>query len=160
VDNTRGLIFLGTPFEGSAKARWGSLALRYLSIISSTNNEKVKDLEERSQKIVSINEAFLKFLKVRDRTPAPVEVACFFEEYPTYVAGKNLGMIVPKDSASLPGIDLFSIAANHVDMCKFEDEYRNGYTTISNMLNEWIKEFDEPPPDKEKNVSLALYEHV
>jgi hypothetical protein len=138
IDSVRGMIFLGTPLEGSVKARWGSIALKYLDLISSTNKEKVKDLEERSARLISINENFLKFIKARDRSRNPVEIACFFEEYPTYVAGKNMGMIVSKSAAVIPGVDPLSIAANHVNMCRFEDEYRNGYITIVNLLNHWI----------------------
>lgn len=142
VKQTRAMIFLGTPFEGSEKAEWANTALRYLSWISSTNNEKTKDLEERSAKLASINEAFLKFLKARDRSKIPVEVACYFEEYPIYVAGKKLGVIVPRKSAVLAGIDPLSIPANHVDMCKFEDEDRNGFRSISEKLSQWITVMD------------------
>lgn len=154
VDSTRGLIFLGTPFEGSAKAKWGSVALHYLALASSTNNTKVKDLEERSQKLISINEAFLRFLKARDRS-TPVEVACFFEEYPTYITGKNIGMIVPKSSAILPGIDALSIAASHTDMCKFEDQYRNGYISITSVLSQWTQALDVSPDKDASKVGVA-----
>lgn len=155
VDSTYGLIFLGTPFEGSVKARWASVALKYLEVVRPTNNDKVKDLEKRSQKLVSINEAFLKFLKARDRSPTPVEIACFFEEYPTYVAGKNIGMIVPKSSAMLPGVDLLSISGSHAGMCRFEDEHRNGYISISNLLSQWIRALDVRPDKDENNVSVV-----
>jgi hypothetical protein len=49
--------------------------------------------------------------------------------------------IVPKESASLPGVDAQSIQAHHTDMCKFEDEDREGYKSISQKLSQWISEF-------------------
>ena len=81
---------------------------------------------------MNINNAFQKFLKARDRleTGQFVEVACFFEQYAMYKAGKKIRIIIPKKSACLPGIDLQLIQANHVNMCKFEDEDREGYKNI------------------------------
>jgi hypothetical protein len=162
VDNTCGAIFLGTPFEGSEKANWGSVALNFLSLLSSTKQEDVRDLEQRSQKLVSINEAFLKFLKERDRdrTKGPVEIACFFEEHPTYVRGKKLGLIVQKSSAgAIPGIDPVSISASHSGMCKFPGDYVNGYINISQLLARWITALEEEPnPSKDK--VCPTYNHI
>lgn len=119
-------------------------ALRVLDWVSTTHKEDVKDLEERSAKLMNINEAFQKLLKVRDRSETGqfVEVACFFEQYAMYKAGKKIGTIVPKESASLPGIDPQSIQATHIDMCKFEDEDREGYKNISQRLCQWVSDLD------------------
>ena len=86
VERTIGVVFLGTPFEGSSKAKWGSRALQILGWISTTHKQDIKDLEERSAKLISVNEAFQKFLKARDRSESRefVEVACFFEQYAMY----------------------------------------------------------------------------
>lgn len=144
MEKAIGVIFLGTPFEGSSKAKWGSRALKILDLFSTTHKDDIKDLEERSAKLMSINDAFQKFLKTRDRSEAGeiVEVACFFEEYAVYKARTKIGVIVPKESACLPGIDPQSIAANHVDMCRFEDEDREGYKSISQKLSQWISDVD------------------
>jgi hypothetical protein len=149
VEKTTGVVFLGTPFEGSSKAKWAGRALMVLDWVSTTHKEDVKDLEQRSAKLLSINEAFQKFLKVRDRSDTKqfLEVACFFEQYAMYKAGKRIGTIVPKESACLPGIDPQSIQANHVDMCKFEDEDREGYKNISQRLSQWVSDLDRQRKD-------------
>ncbi|RYO56649.1 hypothetical protein AA0116_g8440 [Alternaria tenuissima] len=152
VNHTGGVVFLGTPFEGSSKAEWGRTALRVVDCFSDTKKEDVKDLEERSAKLVSINEAFLKFLKARDRSGAPVEVECFFEALSLKILGKRF-LIVPKKSAVLPGIDGQSIEANHVDMCKFADEERSGFRSISEKLSQWIKAMHEIPAKTGDQVS-------
>jgi hypothetical protein len=146
ADRTVGIIFLGTPFEGSSKAKWGKRGLQMLDWMSTTHKEDVKDLEERSAKLIDIYEAFQKFLKLRDRSETRnfVEIACFFEQYAMYKGRVKIGVIVPKESASLPGIDPQSIQANHVDMCKFEDEDREGYKNISHKLSQWIHGLDRP----------------
>jgi hypothetical protein len=161
ADRTIGVIFLGTPFEGSSKAKWGSRALKLLDWVSTTHREDVKDLEERSAKLISINTAFQKYLKARDRSESRefMEVACFFEEYAMYKATKKLGVIVPKESACLPGIDPQLIQANHVDMCRFEDEDREGYKRISQKLSQWILDFESRSKgsgeDSQVSISFA-----
>lgn len=124
----------------SSKAKWAGKALKVPDWLSTTHSEDVKDLEERSAKLIHINNAFHKFLKVRDRSETGefVEVACFFEQYAMYKAGKKIGIIVPKESTCLPGIDPLSIQANHVGMCRFEDEDREGYRNISQRLSQWV----------------------
>jgi hypothetical protein len=149
------VIFLGTPFEGSSKAKWASRALKVLAWVSTTHTEDVKDLEERSAKLMNINDSFHKFLKDRDRSESRqfVEVACFFEQYPMYnLAGQKIGTIVPKESASLPGIDPQSIQANHVEMCKFEDEEREGYKNISQRLSTWVADIGRTSPKASEKV--------
>ncbi|KAF9893431.1 hypothetical protein FE257_010743 [Aspergillus nanangensis] len=145
VDNTIGIIFLGTPFEGSSKAKWATRALNMLDWISTTHKEDINDLQERSARLIDINHDFQKFLKARDRSKNTqfVEVACFFEQYAMYNRVRRIGIIVPKESASLPGIDPQSIQANHVDMCKFEDEDREGYRNVSQLLAQWISRFQQ-----------------
>jgi hypothetical protein len=161
VEKTTGIIFLGTPFEGSSKAKWAGRALKVLDWVSTTNKEDMKDLEERSAKLMSINEAFQKLLKARDRSETRqfVEIACFFEQYAMYKGGKKIGIIVPKESACLPGVDPQSIQANHVDMCKFEDEDREGYKNISQRLSQWISDLDRQCKGAatESNVRLLPY---
>jgi len=158
VNHTAGVIFLGTPFEGSEKARWGNRALQLLQLVSATNNEKMKVLEERSQKLAGINADFYKLLKKRDQSANHLNVACFFEVYPTYVARKDIGLIVPKDSATLSGIDPIPIEASHTGMCRFVDEHRNGYKSISSTLTEWIRRLGEKPSANDGQYSVYLGE--
>ena len=157
MQRTVGIIFLGTPFEGSSKAKWGSRALKILDWISTTQKAHTKDLEERSAKLSSVNESFQKFLKARDRSESRefVEVACFFEEYAMYKLKTKIGVIVPKESACLPGIDPQSIQANHVDMCKFEDEDREGYKSISQKLSQWISNLDRRSKESEADSQVC-----
>lgn len=160
MGKTIGVTFLGTPFEGSSKAKWAGKALKVLDWLSTTHSEDVKDLEERSAKLIHINNAFHKFLKVRDRSETGefVEVACFFEQYAMYKAGKKIGIIVPKESTCLPGIDPLSIQANHVGMCRFEDEDREGCRNISQRLSQWVSDLDRQHKGSAANqVRLTSY---
>ncbi|KAH8892162.1 hypothetical protein GQ53DRAFT_806100 [Thozetella sp. PMI_491] len=147
VGKVRGMIFLGTPFAGSEKASWALIGTQFLSLFSSTNEEKIGDLEKRSKMLIDINNNFLQVIKERDRIGPWIEVACYFEEIPTKAAGFSIGFIVDRASATLPGIVPLSIQEDHSDMCKFEDEYRSGFISISNKLSQWIQALDKKAED-------------
>lgn len=137
-----GMIFLGTPFAGAKQARWAEIATKLMSVISTTNGDLIKDLEERSKALVEINDNFAQLIKARDRTPPWIEIACYFEGLPTYVKKKSIGFIVDKASATLPGIAPVSIEKNHASMPKFDGEYRPGFISISDKLFRWIQDLD------------------
>ncbi|OBT51772.1 hypothetical protein VE04_08326, partial [Pseudogymnoascus sp. 24MN13] len=149
IERVCGMIFLGTPFAGSKQARWAEFGVNLLSSMSQTNGEKIKDLEERSKLLVEINQSFSQFIKGRDRKGPWIEIACYFEEIPTRIMGKNIGFIVDKSSATLDGIVPLSIQEEHADMCKFEDEFRNGFISITDKLNSWIKALEKKTGNNE-----------
>lgn len=156
------MVFLGTPFEGSAKAEWGKVGKRLASMIPSIKTDDVKDLQERSAKLVSINNDLTKYVKERDRDhkKRPLDIVCYFEQYPMYIGIKDIGKIVTKPSAaSLPAVTTLSIPANHDTMCKFSGDFVNGYISVSGQLMQWIKALDTKKNGKEDNeVCSACYQ--
>lgn len=165
ADNTVGMIFLGTPFAGSDKARWGGIGVGLANLLGlKTKDTDIEDLKEGSAKLTEINRNFKNLIKERDRNHElrKLEVVCYFEEHPTYVARKHLGSmvsigkIVDKDSAGDIQADMLSIADNHSDMCKFGAEYLAGYQSVSGQLVQWIKALDRKIDKDGKNkVSLC-----
>ncbi|KAI1205958.1 uncharacterized protein F4807DRAFT_464190 [Annulohypoxylon truncatum] len=152
-----GMIFLGTPFAGSKQARWAEIAIKLMSTISNTNENLVKDLEERSKTLAEINSNFTQLVKARDRTPHWIEIACYFEGLPTIGKRKGSAFIVDKDSATLPGIAPVSIEKNHVNMPKFDGEYRPGFISISDKLSRWIQDLDrKDDEDKQKAGGINI----
>ncbi|CAG8982619.1 hypothetical protein HYALB_00008111 [Hymenoscyphus albidus] len=141
---TIGTLFLGTLFAGSAAAKYGHLAEGLYSL-------------KRSERLATINDAFAKLLRPRDRSESRnfIEVATFFEEYPVRKLGKKTMTIVPKESASIFGFDLQSIAAYHMDMTKLEGSYVPGYIDVSNKLKQWIKGLDMSK-EQRKNAGLDI----
>lgn len=144
--NTKGIIFMGTPFAGSDKATWGAIGLNIVKALKmQTKDTDVTDLNERSAALVTINREFDEFIKARDRDrkAGPVEIVCYFEDAPTYVVGAEIGKVVSKDSAArLSAIKALAIADNHVDMCKFPGDFAHGYVSVSSQLSAWIADLE------------------
>ncbi|KAK3986483.1 Alpha/Beta hydrolase protein [Cladorrhinum sp. PSN332] len=141
VDHTIGVLFLGTPFQGSSLATYGAVAISILEYIMKTQPDSLETLEKKSKKLADINKEFAVFLKERDRAHGKprLEIACFFEERPIW--GKVF--VVPKISATWLGVDPLSIDANHREMCRFDSEYSMGYKSIAGKLKQWIEEYDK-----------------
>lgn len=117
---------------------------RLASLFPSIKTDDIEDLEERSAKLMSINNDLVEYIKWRDRNRGkrPLEIAYYFEEQAT-IAKKNIGVIVTKPSpASLPGIAVFPIPSNHYNMCKFAGDFVNGYISVSGQLTRWISMLD------------------
>lgn len=87
---TRGIAFLGTPFEGSDKAKWAETGLRFFLLFKDTNDAIPTDLREDSKKLSDVGEAFPDLLRRRRESEEPrskIEVTCFCEERRTKILG-------------------------------------------------------------------------
>ncbi|KAJ8128263.1 hypothetical protein O1611_g5372 [Lasiodiplodia mahajangana] len=54
-----------------------------------------------------------------------------------------MGFIVPKESATWLGQDAQSIQANHVNMCRFEDNFGSDYKSVVGKLSQWVKDVEK-----------------
>jgi hypothetical protein len=162
-------VFLGTPHEGSNKAKWAETGQKFLKFFRKDTSKEIIDiLKEDSVKLGELGEAFPVFLRSRRESQEPgtkIEVVCFFEEYETpigMVCQSNLLLAMPalnhmkivtKSSASLAGYEKLSIPADHQDMCKFSDKSDVGYRRVSDVLRRWTRELGESRETKTSNVS-------
>ncbi|KAI1196141.1 hypothetical protein F5X97DRAFT_223653 [Nemania serpens] len=62
-------------------------------------------------------------------------MTCFYEEMPVV----GVGLIVPQDSAIIPGYVPIGIHANHMDMTKFAALDDPGFIAVSGELQRWIR---------------------
>lgn len=140
---TRGIAFLGTPFEGSDKAKWAETGLRFFLLFKDTNDAIPTDLREDSKKLSDVGEAFPDLLRRRRESEEPrskIEVTCFCEERRTKILGlAGLETVVSRESASLSGYETLSIPANHLKMCRFEESEEIGYQRVAGVLLRWTK---------------------
>ncbi|KAE8549955.1 hypothetical protein EYB25_008480 [Talaromyces marneffei] len=111
--STKGIIFMGTPHEGSWAANWAIFPAKLLSLIKSTNINLLDTLGR---------------------------VMCFYEELGY---GPKGICFVSKKSATLAGQNDFSIHATHENMVKFASSKDPGFHMLCGVLVKWEHEIKE-----------------
>ena len=146
-NNARGMVFLGTPFHGSPVAPYFKTLSNMVSILHQTHTQKVKDLEQKSEKLRILAESFSSALHQRIRADKEVRVAFFHETKKLrgllvsfLMTSKMCRLpviltpilkIVPELNARLPGFgDHASIDGDHSAICKFGDQEDPGYQSV------------------------------
>ena len=90
----RRIAFLGTPHQGSDKARWAETARTFLKVFKKTNAELSKDLDEKSEKLAKLGVQFPSLLTSRAQTPETrIGVVCFYEGLSTRVGGVDIDVV-------------------------------------------------------------------
>ncbi|GAB1314018.1 Tetratricopeptide-like helical (Fragment) [Madurella fahalii] len=152
VRSTRGIIFLGTPHHGAGLARWAERFARFLGHIKQTNARIVEVLKRDSEVLARIQDSFHAMVMARTRDGQPIQITCFYEELPL----QGVGLVVPQDSAILPGYIPIGIPSNHMDMARFERADNPGFVAVCGELRRWARELrpvsTEAPP---ANTSLG-----
>ena len=75
----QGMVFPGTPFRGSRHAKWADTLQRIVGVFSETNTNKTRDLQENSDKLKELAEAFPDVLRKRDIQGPRIGVVFFIE---------------------------------------------------------------------------------
>lgn len=151
VQNTRGIVFLGTPFGGSKLASWADIANNFMSKFCDVNEGAIKNLKKHSEMLDTIAREFPKFLisRLKSKDMHDIEIVCFFEQYSmkknSGIPGLKIsgGRVVEEASASIIGYDSIGLAEDHRSMCKYEDEEKIGFVKITEKLIQWIGDLND-----------------
>ncbi|KAI4960208.1 hypothetical protein J4E86_001830 [Alternaria arbusti] len=151
VDDTRDIIFMGTPHCGSELANVASFLTKIVRIFHSVNSSMVEELQSQNAQLQDTDRRFHQLLAKHVGTKSAIEVCCFCESVPL----SGFGIIVPDYSAAPPGYERIVVDANHVEMTKFskrEDQtYKNVLAELRRMI-ELTKEQrrDESDPSMQR----------
>ena len=145
--STYGIIFLGTPHQGTKNAELASILLNIQAITSPVNDALVKHLSRNSE---ALEQQLSQFVSISN----DFVIKFGFETYPTYLGGVfrdlvspkkkgesqfiEFGQIVTRASAVVPGTvdaEAISINKNHVGMSKFSSAEDEDFKTISKHLS-------------------------
>ncbi|KAL4878823.1 hypothetical protein BJY04DRAFT_105403 [Aspergillus karnatakaensis] len=142
-ENTKGIIFFGTPHRGSPTMSHADLVSKTAKVVLHKSNERlIHALREESQLLDIQRTRFSAVGK-------DVKIVCFSEE-----REMSVGMIVPLHSAVIDGhgVLVSSIPENHSNMCKFK-EGAVGYVRTKEYLLDMIESFGA---GKDLNSSMLL----
>lgn len=110
-ENTRAIVFLGTPHKGSPVAK----LKQHIQMIFSPSIE-VKELRENSQLLLSLQEKFEKTMKLMKH---PVEVVSIAEGCPTSITTFKFPLqFVNEESAKLDYGDFYVLSVDHLVLSK------------------------------------------
>jgi hypothetical protein len=73
------MVFLGTPFYGSAPAKYFDIIRSIVNLFTTTNKVKVHDLKEKSEKLGELVQSFTSRLHQRLAEGCGIEIQFFYE---------------------------------------------------------------------------------
>lgn len=111
AENTRAILFLGTPHKGSAIAKMK----QHIHLILSPTIE-VKELQENGPYLLNLHEKFVQYM---EKFKEKVEVVSVAEGCPTMLTSFKFPFrIVTEDSAKLKYGDFYVLNVDHLGLCK------------------------------------------
>jgi protein SERAC1 len=134
---TKGIVFLGTPHQGSSTLARRLVPLLLSSSPSLRNKPLVHVLHPNDSLLQALHTDFMNMLHACPANEGrELQVSCFFEELPMPILGK----VVSQSSATIPGYTARSIHGNHRDMVRFGTEGATGSRRIVAELRRWVQE--------------------
>lgn len=131
--STYGILFLGTPHNGSDVAKWGSLLQNICNAvlprkIVESSSQLISALKTDNETLQNINSLFAEILP-------RYHIYFFHETRSTDIKGTRQ-LIVDETSAApyIEGVERMGIEADHSSMCKFDDETAPGYEAVAEAI--------------------------
>lgn len=147
---TKGIVFMGTPHDGSWMASWAKFPAECIGLVKSTNTSLLKVLETNDQLLEATQKDFLLMIrnlaehKQRDNG-RPIRMLCCYEAEPLEIRGSR---IVSKNSAIFPNYPEVSIPASHSKMVKFASNEDTGFNRVLGELLRWEEEIEQEIAEK------------
>ena len=134
--STYGILFLGTPHNGSDIAKWGTLLQSICSAalpsrFFDTSPQLVEALKTNNETLQNINRSFVEII-------GRFRIFFFHESKPTNLKG-TMQYIVDEDSAApvIEGVERMGIERDHSHMCKFEGDNAPGYDVVAEAIQRY-----------------------
>lgn len=131
--STFGILFLGTPHNGSDVAKWGLLLHNICTAVlpkkvMEGSSQLVQALRKDNETLQHINSLFADIM-------GRFHIYLFHETRSTDMRGTR-EIIVDEASAApyLEGVERMGIEADHSHMCKFDDENAPGYEVVAEAI--------------------------
>ncbi|KAF4637162.1 hypothetical protein G7Y89_g907 [Cudoniella acicularis] len=133
--STAGIMFMGTPHQGSHLARWGSALGKLVPDNIRTVNQRALSVLKRDSEVCrNLENAFQE--QAKNGRFRHVRLFSFYE---TIALGGLGGMIVEEASAVLKGDGKCPIHGTHMSMVRFAGREDDGYCKIKGQLLAWLE---------------------
>ncbi|CAG7847041.1 SubName: Full=Uncharacterized protein {ECO:0000313/EMBL:CCA68224.1} [Serendipita indica DSM 11827] len=133
--STHAILFFGTPHSGVKGVELLKTMNRLLSVYLNTTEAILRNLTENSPELENIQNLF-------SSASEEIEIALFYEVYPTPLVGGTKQLIVPYRSAVGARDRRASeeaLNADHCEMVKFQDKKSPNYVTVLSCLRRHIE---------------------
>ncbi|KAJ5493140.1 hypothetical protein N7539_001886 [Penicillium diatomitis] len=137
--STFGILFLGTPHNGSDMAKWGLLLQKICTAVlpkkfMEGSPQLIKSLQTNNETLQHINSLFADIM-------SRFHIYFFHETRSMDVKGTR-EVIVDESSAApyFEGVERGGIEADHSHMCKFDDENSPGYEVVAEAILRYSRE--------------------
>lgn len=154
--STFGILFLGTPHNGSDIAKWGLLLHNICNAVlpkkfMEASPQLIKALQTNNETLRDINSLFVNII-------GRFHIYFFHETRSTDVRGTR-EVIVDEQSAApyMEGVERAGIEADHSHMCKFDDDNAAGYEVVAEAILRYSRQAPSVITDRwvqEKNARI------
>ncbi|EXL45101.1 hypothetical protein FOCG_13864 [Fusarium oxysporum f. sp. radicis-lycopersici 26381] len=132
--HTSGFIALGSPFRGTKMHGVANFVARLLFLVGSHRGV----LEALGYDNQLLRDKLQEFCRLRESTSIPT--CCFFEAYDTDygrrfgLPGLFRGMVVPEESACVPGWERSQLQTDHLKLNKFSGPLDRSFLAVSRQI--------------------------
>ncbi|KAK2593246.1 hypothetical protein QQS21_009045 [Conoideocrella luteorostrata] len=139
LKTTVGIVFLGTPFQGT---KWQPLADSLAQLMGPAGSHRGITSELGFDDAV-LRDRLHRFCKLRNRLST--SVSCFSELLETDygrrlgIAGVAKGMVVDETSACIPGLDRYALSKDHLKINKYYGPTDPAFERVSDVISEMCR---------------------
>ncbi|VTO83117.1 unnamed protein product, partial [Fusarium graminearum] len=126
LEDTCGIIFLGTPHQGSSLSTPAALLSQLTGFLGS-NNTLLLNLRRNHSQLSDLEDRFRPLVQVKP-------VISFYETKPAYLLGLSIGCIVDRESARGSSIEPVGIDTDHAGLNKFDSPKHPGYQALKDAV--------------------------
>jgi hypothetical protein len=137
--STYGVLFLGTPHNGSDLAKWGTLLQSICAVVLpkkffDSSPQLIEALKTHNETLQNVNRLFAEILP-------RFHIYFFHESKPMDLKGTR-DIVVDEESAApmIGGVERMGIERDHSHMCKFESEDAPGYDVVAEAVQRYASD--------------------
>ncbi|KIW25442.1 uncharacterized protein PV07_08615 [Cladophialophora immunda] len=139
LSNTHGIIFLGTPHQGSSASVAGAILATITAVLGSENG-LLLSLRNHRDELSDLEKLFADRMREKEQLREKTQIFSFYETMPTTLMGwLYLGLVVTRDSARTHDATAIPIDTDHSGLNKPEDELSRKLIRVIEGLNENAK---------------------